>query len=409
MPTNFALAEEFANPQISKIYQPTGGTSNLSGQGVSDNPLDQLARALSGGGGTSTGMGGDYGQPISPISPISPSPISPIPGTPYDPTQPSPLTSSTGGDSGDYGMFTDPYAQYGEYGDWYQAQDIMNMGPWQQALIGAVPFGGLLTAASKYSLGINPFANIVNGVSNFFGSDYYTPEFMDSYVGPGTAVGNVFGISPSEQRDMLIQQELDFWSSPQEEAGFYSDATATAYGTDIGSEQTQMLAEQDMGFNDYGASDTGSDFDGDSDFGGFDDSGYGSYDVGDDSVGVEDSGGGDSGGGDSGGGSYIATAATQALGEKGLKVFEDWRDYMFTVLPTFTASFGRYRATAPKIVSEINKKENSKNIYSWIWDMHLKPIYDLIVEDKDSEKALKDYKMMVRELSTKFLSKGEKK
>ena len=115
---------------------------------------------------------------------------------------------------------------------------------------------------------------------------------------------------------------------------------------------------------------------------------------------------GDSGGGDSGGGgSYIATAATQALGEKGLKVFEDWRDYMFTVLPTFTASFGRYRATAPKIVSEIDKEENSKNIYSWIWDMHLKPIYDLIVEDKDSEKALKDYKVMVRELSNKFLVK----
>ena len=37
--------------------------------------------------------------------------------------------------------------------------------------------------------------------------------------------------------------------------------------------------------------------------------------------------------------------------------------------------------------------------------MHLKPIYDLIVEDKDSEKALKDYKVMVRELSNKFLVK----
>jgi len=115
-----------------------------------------------------------------------------------------------------------------------------------------------------------------------------------------------------------------------------------------------------------------------------------------------DSGGGDSGGG---GGSYIATAATQALGEKGLKVFEDWRDYMFTVLPTFTSSFGRYRVTAPKIVAEIDKKENSKNIYSWIWDMHLKPIFDMISKDKDSEKALKDYKIMVRELSNKFLAK----
>jgi hypothetical protein len=141
------------------------------------------------------------------------------------------------------------------------------------------------------------------------------------------------------------------------------------------------------------------------------DYGGGSYgvDVGDaEDVGWEDpdsgsDSGGDSGGG--GGGSYIATAATQALGEGGLKVFEDWRDYMFTVLPTFTASFGRYRATAPKIVEEINKSDNPKGIYNYIWDMHLKPIFDLISEDKDSKKALKDYKIMVRELSNKFLRK----
>jgi len=113
--------------------------------------------------------------------------------------------------------------------------------------------------------------------------------------------------------------------------------------------------------------------------------------------------GGSSGGG--GGGSYIATAATQALGEEGLKTFEDWRDYMFTWHPTFTTSFGRYRATAPKIVDEINKTKNPKGIYNYIWDMHLKPIFDLISEDKDSKKALKDYKIMVRELSNKFLRK----
>ena len=117
-----------------------------------------------------------------------------------------------------------------------------------------------------------------------------------------------------------------------------------------------------------------------------------------------DSGGGDSGGG--GGGSYIATAATQALGEKGLKVFEDWRDYMFKALPTFTTSYGRYRVTAPKIVRAIDEKENSKNIYNWIWDMHLKPIFDMITEDRDSEKALKDYKIMVKDLQDKFLAGG---
>lgn len=120
--------------------------------------------------------------------------------------------------------------------------------------------------------------------------------------------------------------------------------------------------------------------------------------------GFDDDSSSDSGGGSSGGGgSYIATAATQALGEEGLKTFEDWRDYMFTWHPTFTTSFGRYRATAPKIVNQINKTENPKGIYNYIWDMHLKPIFDLISKDRDSEKALKDYKTMVRELSNKFL------
>ena len=102
-------------------------------------------------------------------------------------------------------------------------------------------------------------------------------------------------------------------------------------------------------------------------------------------------------------GSYIATATTQSIGEEGLKVFEDWRDYMFTALPTFTSSFGRYRATAPKIVEEIDKKENSKALYKEIWDDYLKPIYDMIVEDKDNPKALSDYKVMVRDLTKKYL------
>lgn len=120
-------------------------------------------------------------------------------------------------------------------------------------------------------------------------------------------------------------------------------------------------------------------------------------------IGYESPGGDDSGGDSGGGGSYIATATTQALGEEGLKVFEDWRDYMFNALPTFTSSFGRYRVTAPKIVEEIDKKENSKEIYKGIWDKYLKPIFDIIKTDKDSKKALKDYKVMVRELSNKYL------
>ena len=130
-----------------------------------------------------------------------------------------------------------------------------------------------------------------------------------------------------------------------------------------------------------------------------------SIDVGeDDEVGWEDPGGDDDSGG---GGSYIATAATQALGEEGLTVFNNWRDHMRNVVPEFTVSFGRYRVTAPKIVAEIDTKEDSKRIYKDIWDKHLKPIYALIVADRDSVKAQDDYRIMVRELMNKYL-KGDK-
>ncbi len=159
----------------------------------------------------------------------------------------------------------------------------------------------------------------------------------------------------------------------------------------------------------YGGNDGGgSDYDG-GDFsgpGGTDVTGatqddYDTYDNPDDSSGP--SGGGSSGGGGGGGGSYIATASTQALGEDGLSVFNNWRDYMASWHPTFTSSFGRYRVTAPKIVSAIDSKDNSKEIYRDIWDNHLKPIYDLIVKDKDDTKALAKYKVMVKDLAKRFL------
>jgi len=138
----------------------------------------------------------------------------------------------------------------------------------------------------------------------------------------------------------------------------------------------------------------------DTDSGSFDEGGnysdWGSQEEYDDDFGEDsswgddgDSGGGGGGGG--GGGSYIATATTQALGEEGLTVFNNWRDHMRNVVPEFAVSFGRYRVTAPKIVTAIDKKDNSKAIYKDI------------VADKDSVKAQDDYRVMVRELSNKHL------
>jgi hypothetical protein len=133
---------------------------------------------------------------------------------------------------------------------------------------------------------------------------------------------------------------------------------------------------------------------------------YGFTDTNGEEVGYEDPDGG-GGSESSGGGSYIATAATNALGKEGLDMFEGWRDYMHTAHPTFTTSYGRYRVTAPKIVSAIDKKENSTELYQDIWNEYLKPIFNLIKVDMNNPKALSDYKVMVRELTNKYL-KGDK-
>jgi len=290
-------------------------------------------------------------------------------GAPVQPQQPT----YSSGDNDSYSA-TAP-----QLSTWEQATQMANMPEWQKGLMSIIPGGGLMMGLANYQAGINPFASGINEINNALGLGMdYTPTYTDSYGGAGAGIASNYGIGAGEQRDMLVEQEKDFWDSQAEEAAWN--------------------AGYDIGTGDTGGWDTAESFQ--------DETGIGDSTWDSSAEGFSwDDDGGDSGGDSGGGGSYIATAATQALGEKGLKVFEDWRDYMFTVLPTFTSSFGRYRATAPKIVAEIDKKENSKNIYSWIWDMHLKPIFDMISKDKDSEKALKDYKIMVRELSNKFLAK----
>jgi len=240
---------------------------------------------------------------------------------------------------------------------------------------GEGPYGPLgytsLGVLGKLSAGINPTP---------WGNDYF-----DYYSGPGTGTTDSAGLSAGEQRDMLIDQEIGMWDTPQEEFAWHStDETGNGY-SDLGYSDTSTAEGTEAGdYAEAGFSQEDMDF-------------ATSFD--------DDSGGGDSGGG--GGGSYIATAATNALGEGGLKLFEDWRDYMFTALPTFTTSYGRYRVTAPKIVSAIDKKENSTELYQDIWNEYLKPIFNLIKKDMDNPKALSDYKVMVKELMNKYL-KGDK-
>ena len=446
--SDLGLAEQFANPKVSRIYQPSAGNQPLSSSVFSDNPFEALTQAISGGtGGTSGGFNmpwspdlGDGTQPPG----YSPTPTpTPAPTTPEVPASGSD-SFSTSGPLNIYGSdyasayYTDPMGNPLSELDQY-ILDMQNTPDWQLGLANMIPGFGMLNTAKQLSMGINPFYNS-------FTRDYLgASPTLDSYTGSTDAFGNPITSGQAAYADQMggyadtfeqmaaeeygwgsdehfaaIEETFDDLPTATEEPGLLGglfdfelpDLTLTAPSEPDPQAGTTFYGS-DYNWNDGGGDSPGG-FDGGADSASsigasdYDADNYSDWSADEfsDDFGFGDEG--DSGGddGDGGGdGSYIATAATQALGKDGLKVFEDWRDYMFTVLPTFTSSFGRYRATAPKIVAEIDKKENSKNIYSWIWDMHLKPIFDLIREDKDSDRALKDYKVMVRELSNKFLKK----
>lgn len=450
--SDLGLSQEFADPKVQRVFQPQIPTSMFSGtRSVNQqDPLSQLARAISGSGSGYTGaqFGGQGGTTLPEISPGMPSfPMPGIPQTPapvigdpnLDGNSTFPGMPSAGQNGGDGGI-TDTTTI-----DSYQSlQDYLNASRTERGftsgLLGmmGIPFGGSLM---EIGMGINPLGDLTGEANQTFdwykgGTTYFGAPISDAqttlsggmFSGFGSQyeadVASMFGEGSPEHFDAIEQQfaniqsgtPLDYnpWNTMANlTGGILTDGfgpTVIDKSVPVTPTTQEYVVEDDRGTitetaggYTWDTSDWGSVEEAQEDTG----IGTSEWDSSAEGFSWDDSGdSGDSGGGDSGGGgSYIATAATQALGEKGLKVFEDWRDYMFTVLPTFTASFGRYRATAPKIVSEIDKEENSKNIYSWIWDMHLKPIYDLIVEDKDSEKALKDYKVMVRELSNKFLVK----
>jgi hypothetical protein len=282
-------------------------------------------------------------------APINPQPVAPVA---------APINNS-GGDSSDNNNATNPVVNNDN--GWYASKWATEKEPgfFDYSTIGML---------GKASLGINPTS---------WGNKYF-----GYYSGPGAAMADNYGIGAGEQRDMLIDQEIGMWDTPQEENAWHStDESGNGYS--------------DLGYADYSTAEGTS-------AGDYAEAGFSKEDM-DFANSFDDNSSSDS----SGGGSYIATAATNALGKEGLDMFEGWRDYMHTAHPTFTTSYGRYRVTAPKIVSAIDKKENSTELYQDIWNEYLKPIFNLIKKDMDNPKALSDYKVMVRELTNKYL-KGDK-
>ena len=113
----------------------------------------------------------------------------------------------------------------------------------------------------------------------------------------------------------------------------------------------------------------------------------------------------DSEGSDGGGsGSYIATATTQELGKDGLEVFDNWREHMKVKLPTFKLTYGRYRATAPSIVKNIDARFNKEDIYKSIWHTYLEPI-KIMISSGDDAGALGLYRVMVKKLKEDYYAK----
>ena len=420
------LSQEYADPKVERVFQPQAPVSPFSGtRGVTGDPLSQLAKAISGsssgytgaqfGGETASGIGDmNFGMPSLPGAGVIPETPAPVIGDPdLDGTYTFPWMPSAGQNGGDGGT-TDTTTI-----DSYQSlQDYLNASPMERGIatgllsMMGIPFAGSL---QQLGYGINPLygtslgglfgqnvegkqtTSWYEGATDYFGNPISDAQAAAESGGMFSGFGSQYEADIAEMYGELSDERMAAIEQQFAELNGTQPAPAPTTQEYVVADDRGTITETAGGYT-WDTADWGSVEEAQEETG----IGTSEWDSSAEGFSWDDSGdSGDSGGG----GSYIATAATQALGEKGLKVFEDWRDYMFTVLPTFTASFGRYRATAPKIVSEIDKKENSKNIYSWIWDMHLKPIYDLIVEDKDSEKALKDYKVMVRELSNKFLVK----
>ena len=111
----------------------------------------------------------------------------------------------------------------------------------------------------------------------------------------------------------------------------------------------------------------------------------------------------------SGGGCFITTATLLATGKtydcEELQVFRDYRDTWLLKQTDGFVQIDEYYDTAPLIVSKINNRTDSPQIYSDLWANELKPCYDLIIKG-EFEEARKIYSCAVLKLKEQFLDKN---
>ena len=195
---NPALAEEFSNPKVSRLYNPDASSQPLSTSPFSRNPFETL------GQGFGTGTGSNYGNdgfnlPWTPSLPIDGGPMPGDPYTPYpyptDPTQPVFPVSDGGGDGDGDGMPTGT-------GEFDLRDYLENRGAYQTGLgflSSMIGLPGVLGSIADYNAGINPFAGLAGGT------------FLDSFGEQAGLTSDYFGgvdfnDLSGYQRDFLTEQ-----------------------------------------------------------------------------------------------------------------------------------------------------------------------------------------------------------
>jgi hypothetical protein len=248
-----------------------------------------------------------------------------------------------------------------------------------------------------------------------------TQQINDSYTGPYNNTDFLDMANPQPGAYTLNpvtgqyvgQSSVSFNNNP------YADSDLSSLGEQLGTGPGTSFTPSDSGGTVTVSTDTGSTSYDTTDLGG----GQHSVDVSSDGegpdsdVGWEDPNAGSSDSSSSSSSSssdscFVTTATLQEVDTKDdgkeLTTFRDFRDNYLKNKSYGPALVRDYYNNAPKVVAEIDSRQNHKQLYQSIWNEHLSPINRLIEKGEEAE-ATSKYMLMMEELKEKFLpNKGER-
>ena len=248
-----------------------------------------------------------------------------------------------------------------------------------------------------------------------------TQQINDSYTGPYNNTDFLDMANPQPGAYTLNpvtgqyvgQSSVSFNNNP------YADSDLSSLGEQLGTGPGTSFTPSDSGGTVTVSTDTGSTSYDTTDLGG----GQHSVDVSSDGegpdsdVGWEDPNAGSSDSSSSSSSSssdscFVTTATLQEVDTKDdgkeLTTFRDFRDNYLKNKSYGPALVRDYYNNAPRVVAEIDSRQNHKQLYQSIWKEHLRPINRLIEKGEEAE-ATSKYMLMMEELKEKFLpNKGER-